>query len=163
MQKIILAQPEIHCVGITARTSNAEEMQPSTAKIPATLARYFQQGLSNNIPHRKNPGVTYCIYTDYESDVTGQYTYFVGEVVDQFNTLPNGLVALTLPAQHYVKFTTSPGVMPNVCIQSWQTIWAMTDEALGGKRRYAADFEVYDERAINSEQAVLDIYIGIEI
>jgi nucleotidyltransferase substrate binding protein (TIGR01987 family) len=44
----------------------------------------------------------------------------------------------------------------------WQNIWKMNTADLGGKRAYIADFEVYDERSQNPEQAVLDIYIGIK-
>jgi len=45
----------------------------------------------------------------------------------------------------------------------WQNIWKMNVADLGGIRAYIADFEVYDERSQNPEQAVLDIYIGIQI
>ncbi len=38
----------------------------------------------------------------------------------------------------------------------------MRTDNLGGKRKYIADFEVYDQRAANPNQAVIDIYIGIE-
>lgn len=35
-------------------------------------------------------------------------------------------------------------------------------EQLGGERSYIADFEVYDERASDHLNVVLDIYIGIK-
>ncbi len=31
------------------------------------------------ITHRKKPGTTYCVYTDYKSGAAGDYTYFIGE------------------------------------------------------------------------------------
>ena len=52
--------------------------------------------------------------------------------------------------------------MPAVCIDMWQNIWKMNAADLGGQRAYIADFEVYYERSQNPEQAVLDIYIGIQ-
>jgi predicted transcriptional regulator YdeE len=66
-----------------------------------------------------------------------------------------------LPAQKYAKFTNMPGAMPDVCIDMWKNIWQMDAEELGGKRGYLADFEIYDERAADHKNAVLDIYIGI--
>jgi predicted transcriptional regulator YdeE len=32
----------------------------------------------------------------------------------------------------------------------------------GGRRKYIADFEVYDDRAVDPENAAVDIYIGID-
>jgi predicted transcriptional regulator YdeE len=43
----------------------------------------------------------------------------------------------------------------------WQEIWKMTPEDFGGKRSYVADFEIYDERALDHQNVTLDIYIGI--
>ena len=37
----------------------------------------------------------------------------------------------------------------------------MTPEDFGANRAYISDFELYDERALNPQSAILDIYIGI--
>jgi predicted transcriptional regulator YdeE len=161
MKKDSIHLPELTFIGITARTSNANEMNPQLAKIPATLQKYFQGGLSCHIPNRKTTDVTYCAYTNYESDFTGPYTYFVGEAVTATHDMPEGLDALVIPAQKYIKFTTGPGPMPEVVIKAWQEIWQMTPADLGGQRTYHTDFEVYDERAIDPTNAVVDIFIGI--
>jgi predicted transcriptional regulator YdeE len=153
---------EMKLVGIATRTSNAAEMNPITAKIAVQIQKYLQQQLSSKIIQRKKPGTTYCVYTDYQSDYNGEYTYFVGEEVESFENLPEGFVQLTIPKQTYVKFTNGPGVMPFVCIQVWQKIWQMGDSGLGGPREYLADFEVYDERAMDPKNAVLDVYLGIK-
>ena len=52
--------------------------------------------------------------------------------------------------------------MPEVVIQAWQKIWSISHDNLEGDRAYQADFEVYDERAIDPEKTSLDIYIGIK-
>lgn len=161
MEKTAAQLPEIKLVGITARTNNAAEFNPATAHIPNTIQQYFQKGLSEKIAHRKQPGTTYCAYTDYESDLNGNYTYFIGEEVDSFDNLPEGLTPLTIPAQTYTKFTNGPAPMPNVCISLWQKIWQMPSSELGGTRSYRADFELYDERAHDQNNTVLDIYIGL--
>ncbi len=128
------------------------------------LQKYFGTQSPEKIPNRSTPGTTYCIYTNYESDYTGEYDYFVGEVVNSFEKTPEGFSQLTIPSQHYVKITDGPGKMPEICIQAWQEqVWAMetVPAALGGKRNYLADFEVYDERATNPQKTILDIYVRI--
>ena len=54
------------------------------------------------------------------------------------------------------------GKFPNVVIDTWQKIWQMSDEELGGTRSYIADFEIYDERSYDPANAVVDIYIGLK-
>ena len=162
MKKEITQLAEIKLVGITARTSNVDEMNPLTGKIPAMVQKYFQGGLAGKIVAKKNPGTTFCVYTNYESDFMGAYTYFIGEEVTSLEGMPEGFETLTIPAQHYAKFTNNPGPMPLVCINMWQNIWAMKPLDLGGERAYIADFEVYDARSVDQHNTVLDIYIGIK-
>jgi predicted transcriptional regulator YdeE len=156
MEKTETRLPEIKLIGITARTNNANEVNPSLAKITPTVQKYFHGGLPAKIPHRTKPETTFCVYTDYESDITGDYTYFIGEEVSSFETIPDGFETLLIPAQVYTKFTTKPGPMPHVVIEAWQKIWQMTAQDFGSPRRFCADFEVYDERA--SECNVRCIY-----
>lgn len=163
MEKTSAQLPEIKLMGIKARTNNASEMDPIKAKIGTTIQKYFHGAMPEKITNRKKPGTTYCVYTEYESDFTGDYTYFVGEEVTSFDNVPEGLSTLTIPAQHYAKFTNESGLMPNVCIDMWQEIWKMeVDQKLGQTQNYIADFEVYDERARDYQNTVLDIYIGIK-
>lgn len=162
MQKTVTELPEIKLIGISCRTNNTSEMNISTAKIAPTMQKYFQQALGEEIPNRKNPGTTYCVYTNYESDFTGDYTYFIGEEVNFLNPVSKEFSAIIIPAQSYAKFTSQPGAMPGVCISMWQNIWRMKSADLGGKRAYIADFEVYDNRALDLRKTVLDIYLGVK-
>ena len=162
MKKIIVHKPVIKLIGLTARTNNAQEMNPALAKIRPTIQKYFEGSFHNKILHRKNPGVMLCFYTEYENDHTGDYTYFIGEEVESFENVPGDLTCITIPSQTYVKFTTQGGPMPTICIEAWQKIWQMTPEELGGRRNFMADFEVYDERAVDPHNTILDVYIGIQ-
>ena len=137
-------------------------MNISSAKIAPTIQKYFRQALGEEIPNRKNPGTTYCVYTDYESDFTCDYTYFIGEEVNFVGDSMEGFSSIIIPAQNYAKFTSKPGIMPEVCIDMWQNIWKMKSGELGGKRAYLADFEVYDKRALDPSKTVLDIYVGVK-
>lgn len=161
MNKTMQELPEIKLVGITARTSNALEMNPETAKIASTMQMFFGGGMQEQILGRKKPGTVFAVYTDYESDELSGYTYFLGEEVNNFESIGKGFETLTIPTQNYVKFTSTSGKMPAVCIDMWQNIWKMKAADFGGVRAYIADFEVYDERSQNPKHAVLDIYVGL--
>jgi predicted transcriptional regulator YdeE len=152
--------PEIMLIGITARTNNQSEMDPAQSTIGSLVQEYFQDGLFNQIPERINQGVTYSVYTDYESDHTGDYTYFIGEAVSSIDALPEGFTAITIPDQSYQKFTSESGPMPDVCLNLWQDIWS--NQELAARRAYQADFEIYDQRAMDPNHTVLDIYIGVK-
>lgn len=162
MQKAVTTRNEIKLVGIQVRTNNQTEINPHTGKILPCLQKYFHQNVAAQIPNRKTSGTTFCCYTDYESDHTGDYTYFVGEEVSTFTGVPHGLETLVIPAQTYVKFTNGPAAMPEVVRQPWLKIWQMSPKELGGERTYLTDFEIYDERASDHQNIILDIYIGID-
>ncbi len=153
--------PEIKLLGVCVRTSFKQELDKMKGKIFPCVQQYFHGGLAEKIPHRKKPGTTFCAYTDYETDYTGAYTYFIGEEVFSFApTLPEGFQKLVIPPQQYAKFTTEPASMPEVILKAWEQIWAMPAKQLGGSRAYKTDFEIYDERASDHQNIVLDLYIG---
>lgn len=161
MSKSIEQLSTIKLVGLKVQTSNAYEMNQATAKIGVTMRRFFTERLQDKIFYRKNPGRVFAVYTNYESDEHGEYTYFLGEEVYSFENIEQKYATLTIPAQTYVKFTSNPGQMPDVVINMWKNIWKMNTYELGGQRAYVADFEIYDERSQNPNNAVCDIYIGI--
>jgi len=169
MEKIVTQVSEIKLVGVTTeRTNNTVEAGSCDGKIFPLVKEYFHEALAQKIVHRKKPGTTYCVFTDYDpaytnqNDYKGDYTYFIGEEVSSFEDLPAGFTTVTIPAQTYMKFTNGPGAMPNVLMDVWRKVWSSTTEELGGKRTYKVDFEVYDERANNHQAIVLDVFVGIE-
>lgn len=163
MQQSSIVLPPIKLVGIAVRTSYEKELDKMQGEIFPCVQRYFHTPISEQIPHRKKPGTTYCVYTDYESDYTGAYTYFIGEEVTSFDsTLPEGLETLVIPEQEYAKFTTGPAPMPDVIVNAWGQIWSMDPKQLGGDRAYKTDFEIYDERASDHQSIVIDLYIGLK-
>lgn len=162
-KSLSVKRPEIKLVGLTVRTNNQVEMTSwQQGKIFPCVQRYFQQQIFNLIPDRTNPGTTFCAYTDYETDHTGDYTYFIGEEVSSHDNLPEGLEALVIPQQTYAKFTAGPDSMPGVLRNAWEGILCMSDKDFGGARRYHTDFEIYDERASDHNRIILDIFIGIK-
>ncbi len=162
MKKIITQLPEIKLVGITVRTNNKIESYPETAKIGTIVQRFFGENLQNKILDRKNPRTVLAVYTDYESDASGEYTYFIGEEVTSFDKVDEIFRTLTVPPQTYAKFTFGPDRIPQVVIDAWQKIWKMDKTDLGGERGYIADIEVYDERSVDHNRTIFDMYIGIK-
>lgn len=163
MQQTSIAISEIKLVGISVRTSYLEELDKMKGHIFPCVKRYFQEALYEKIDSRKKPGTTFCVYTDYESDHKGAYTYFIGEEVESFDApIAQEFHRLCIPEQQYVKFTSSPAPMPDVIVSTWKKIWEMSPIELGGKRCYDTDFEIYDERASDHQNIVLDVYVGIK-
>lgn len=162
MKKIQVDQAEKKIVGIKTRTNHQLEIHSLEGKIFPIVKHYFHQNVAASIPNRIHPGTTFCIYTNYESDHHGDYTYCIGEEVDSFENIPTDLETLIIPAQKYIRFTNGPGSMPDVIRKPWQQIWQMTPAELGGIRSYITDFEIYDERSRDHQNIVLDFYIGIQ-
>lgn len=162
LKKYKVELKQIQLVGISVVTNNANEVNPSTAKIGKTFEAYVHKRLNEKILGRVNPGTTYCVYTNYVDGVNGEYRYFIGEESNSLDKVNPDMKSLIIPAQHYMKFLVGPGEMPQVCINAWKDIWNMSSTDLGGKRQFVADFEVYDNRAKDHKHTELDIYIGIQ-
>jgi predicted transcriptional regulator YdeE len=162
MKKELAHKSEIKLVGLRVRTNNNNEMNPETSKIGELAGQFWGENIAAQIPHRVNPGVTLSVYTEYESNEHGDYTYFIGEEVGSFDPTPGELQKLTILAGKYQKFTTPSGKMPEVVVNAWREIWTMSRHDFGGERAYVADFEVYDQRAIDPTNTSVDIYIGIK-
>ncbi len=162
MEKEITNVGDIKLIGIRTRTCTSNEYNPLTSKIGPLIGRYWNEKIADNIPNRKNPGILFVGYSDYSSNYMGHYNYLIGEEVTSFEKVPEGMETLIIPEGSYVKFTNKPGPIPQVIISTWQHIWQLEEaQQLGGKRRYVADFERYDERAKDPLKTVLDVYIGL--
>ena len=59
-------------------------------------------------------------------------------------------------------FISEKGFVRKVVSETWMRIWAVPKSAPGGNRAYQADFEVYDQRAADPQNAQVDIYVGIK-
>lgn len=164
MQRTSITKPEIKLVGISVRTSYQQELDKMKGNIFPCVQQYFHGSIFEKISNRAKPGTTFCAYTDYDSDHKGAYTYFIGEEVTSIDSpLGEELQHLIIPKQAYIKFTTSPAPMPDVIVNAWKHIWEMSPIQLGGKRCYQTDFEIYDERATDHQNIILDLYVGIEL
>ncbi len=155
-QEIVTLDP-FKIIGLKARTSNENELNPSTAKIGSLVQQYWQEQIPEKIYGRKNLGVVISSYSNYENDFNGAYDYLIGEEVWDDEKPIEGLSSLIIQGGSYVKFTSDPGPMPDVVIKMWQAIWKMSSVELGGTRAYKTDFELYDERAQDPQNTIVEI------
>ena len=155
----VVQQDEFTVVGISARTRNALEMTPQGV-IGAMWGRLFQEGIIQKIPNKADPRVV-AVYTDYASDHNGEYTYVLGARVTSDADVPAGMVAKKIPAGKYAVFTSEKGPAPQVVPALWMKINSLPQGAVGTDRAYRADFEIYDERAMDPQNLQMDVYVGI--
>ena len=169
-KKEIVFVNEKKIVASSARTSFNNESSSDDAQISSIVSSYFSSGLSEKVLHKQHPGTVIDGFMEYEAAhqhgcfYDGAYSYFIGEEVSDFgntNYESVNLKKIVIPSGNYVKFTTIEGLMPNIIIDAWHTIWKMTEEELGGKRAYLIDFQVFGEKSRNPEQASIEIYIGV--
>jgi predicted transcriptional regulator YdeE len=146
-------------IGIAARTDNARESSPD-AVIPKQWQKFFGERLPQKIPGKTGPEL-YAVYTDYSGDHNGEYTYVIGASVKDESAPATGMVLKRIPPGEYAVFTTGKGPFAKIVPAAWQQIWKL-EEAGKLKRTYQADFELYDQRAQDPQNAQLDIYVGIK-
>ncbi len=127
--------------GISVRTNNRTESAPG-GHIPALWQRYLTE-------HLQPDAQIVAVYSDYASDVNGDYTLTIGSAQQQ-----NAEAVAELVAGHYLAFEVQ-GAMPEAVIQGWQSVWAYFADPASEPRAYRSDAEVYH----GPDSAT--IYIGI--
>jgi len=76
--------------------------------------------------------------------------------------VPEGMVAKKVPAGKFAVFTSEKGPAPKVVPELWMKINSLPQTAVGADRAYRADFEIYDQRAMDPQNLQMDVYIGIK-
>lgn len=142
----------IDLVGISVRTSNAKTQKDGD--IAKLWAAFFDQSIQKKIDNKLSDDI-YCVYTEYQSDFTGEYTTFIGCKVSSIQTLNQGLESLTIEAQDYLSFV-SEGEIPGCIMQTWNHIWNSNYD-----RAYKADFDVYGTESQDPTHAKITTYLSI--
>lgn len=140
--------------GISVRTTNNDEFNPSTAKLSALWGQFYTDGLFNKIPNKSTDSPVYGVYSDYESNEKGAYQVTAGVAVDD-GLQGSEFTEVQVQAGEYLVFENS-GELPQAVIDTWMQVWTFFEANPEIKRRFATDFELY-----LSDKDVA-IYIGIE-
>lgn len=143
-----------YLTGITVRTNNSSGA--AAKDIPALWQRFFAEQISDKIPHKISEAL-YCVYTDYESDYTGDYTTLLGCRVSSLAEIPEDMQGLKIATGNYTYFEAKGKMEEGFVFQKWTEIWQADLE-----RSYTADFEVYDQRSQDPENAFVPIYIALK-
>lgn len=133
--------------GITVRTKNENEMNPSTAKIALLWEKFFSEIAPSLIDKSK----VYGVYSNYESDASGEFDLTASTDQEIENSK-----SISINSGKYLVFSAK-GDMPKVVIDTWGEIWNyFSNEKNQHERAYITDFEFY-----KNEQEI-EIYIGIK-
>ncbi|MFC5626770.1 GyrI-like domain-containing protein [Algoriphagus winogradskyi] len=142
-------------IGITTRTSNSSGK--AAEDLGALWGRFFEEQVGAKISGKLNDDI-YAIYTDYESDYTGEYTCLIGYQVSSLENVAKGLVAREFDGGSHIKFVAA-GKMPEAVVQTWQEIWSKDSEI---DRKYTSDFEVYSSKSQQGDNSEVDIFIAVK-
>ncbi|MBQ8968032.1 GyrI-like domain-containing protein [Ruminococcus sp.] len=145
----IVELKETKVAGFTAVTNNTSP--DMGAVIGGLWQKFFTEDGYAAMPHKVS-GKTMGIYTDYESDELGDYTFMTGCAVE--GDVPDKFEVRTLPAGKYAKFVVVGNMMTAVG-EFWKKLREMKLE-----RTYVFDFEEYQNA--DPENCEIHIYIGIK-
>ncbi|MEO3813574.1 effector binding domain-containing protein [Sphaerisporangium sp. B11E5] len=151
---IIVDRPETLVIGYAVRTTNADEADPSRARLPGLWARSGVPGAFAHIPGRVDENL-YAVLFDYDgSDQQGAYTQVVGAAVRTLARLPEGMVAVRVPAVPSLK-VEAHGPMPQALIEAWQEVWRHTEAGSVPPRAFTTDLEIHHPAGVDLYLAVL--------
>ena len=156
--KATVSEP-IYVAGFLVRTSNAKEMS-GNGEIGKLWTRFMQQNLAAQIPNRIGQNLM-VVYSDYASDEKGEYTYLLGAPVSSVDGLPASLSFRRIPPGSYAVLTTPKGPLVEVLQSAWKQIWSATPAQLGAPRAFVADYEIYDQRSADPNNAQVEIHVGL--
>ncbi|CAN5878346.1 GyrI-like domain-containing protein [soil metagenome] len=150
----ILKIKQFIVIGISVRTSN--EAGKAAVDIPALWNTFLSEEIAAKIPHKLSDSI-YCIYTDYEKDHTKPYTTILGCKVESLENIPVGMMGKIIEEGSYTNHIAKGNLLQGIVFNEWTRIWNSTTD-----RAFTADYEVYDERAKNPENAEVDIFVAVK-
>lgn len=137
--------------GLTGRTRNSD---PNMGNVIGSLWNgFYQNGVYYTIGNKVNEKAL-GMYSDYASDVNGEYSVTVACEVSKADDIPQNAVVKVIPGGKYAKFVVH-GHMQQVVAKFWKELWGMEID-----RAYTCDFEEYQDSCI--EDATIHVYIAIK-
>ncbi|GED17932.1 GyrI-like domain-containing protein [Aneurinibacillus migulanus] len=156
----IITSNEMNVIGVATQTTNQREAE-GNGEIPKLWGRFATEQIDKDIPNKQRENQILSVYTDYENGVHGKYSYIIGSQVSNFSNVPDGMVAKRIPHSTYAVFTSNKGDISTVVPEAWAFIWSWFQES-DMERAFTYDFELYDERSLDRNNAEVDIYIAIK-
>lgn len=144
----------LQLIGIRLSHQTTNENGQSNIDCGNLWQRFEKEQIFGQIPNRIGNAV-YAVYFDYQGDHTQPFSYFIGCVVQAGTVPPEGLDGLNIPEQK-IETYTAKGQMPDCIGTVWKEIWASQKD-----RAYGFDYECYDERSHNWNDAEVDVFVSV--
>lgn len=145
---------DFQVIGISVRTTN--ENNQAAKDIGELWNKFMSEDILDKIPNKIDHSI-FSIYTDYESDHTKPYTTILGCKVSSIDEIPEGMVSKNMKGGNFAKFVAKGDLTQGVVFKAWLDIWNIELP-----RTYTNDYEVYGEKAQNSTDAEVDIFLALE-
>jgi Uncharacterized protein conserved in bacteria len=149
-----LRLPAFTLIGLDLGRKTTNEGGQSGIDCGSLWQKFEKENIAEKIPGKTGNEI-YAAYFAYEGDHTRPFSYFIGCKVQPDSKIPQGLNSLKIPEQEYIKVVAS-GKMPDCISNAWIDIWRSDI-----KRAHQFDFEMYDERSRNWEDAEVDIFLSV--
>ncbi len=156
MEPEIISKESFPIIGIELRTTTHDGI--NFTEIPQFWEKVLEKGQIAKIPDRKSPDTILGVCMDFGSD--GSFSYIIGAEVTSTENTPDDMVCRTIPAAKYAVFTAR-GKMPDSIQDVTKYIYQEWLPHSEFQRANLVDFELYDERFDDEENAEVDIYVPI--
>lgn len=143
-----------HLIGIKLKKKTFNANGQSMIDCGSLWQEFEKRNIAAQIPNPLGDEV-FAVYHDYEGDHTKPFSYFIGCRVEKNAITPDGLHELFIPEDLY-EHIEAKGKMPDCVAGAWRQIWLS-----GTDRAYRYDFEIYDHRSRNWDQAEVDIFLSV--
>jgi AraC family transcriptional regulator len=157
MEPKFIEKEAFKVIGVALNTTIIEN--ENSQSIPKFWGSFNQSGRAEEIPNRVYPDTMLGMCADNKAD--GAFTYLICSEVKSLDQVPEGMVARTIAGGRYAVFT-SRGKIPDSIQTAWQYIFNTWLPQSGFDHSGTEDFELYDGRCANLEDAEVDIYIPIK-
>lgn len=147
--------PNFKLVGIKLDGKTTNKKGQSNIDCGELWQKFETENLINTISGKLSSEI-FAVYYDFEGDHAQAFSYFIGCKVEENANTPKGLHSLYIPEQKYC-LKPAKGKMPNCVSNAWKEIRESEQ-----KRSFDYDFEVYDERSQDWEDAIVDIYLSVK-
>lgn len=156
MEPKIISKKAFPVIGIELKTTTREGK--NFIEIPQFWQQVIQNEQIKNIPNKKKPDTVLGICMDFSAD--GSFSYVIGSEVTDTDHVPDDMVCKKIPEAEYAVFTTR-GKMPDSIQNTTRYIYKEWLPNSKYQHAHSPEFELYDERSDNSENAEVDVYIPV--
>ncbi|TMI73517.1 MAG: AraC family transcriptional regulator [Bacteroidetes bacterium] len=153
MYTVELEETKLVGLALKEKTTNVNEQSSIDC---GNLWQEFEKGkYAEMIPNKLTEEIL-AVYHQYEGDHTQPFSYFIGCKVKPGTEVPAGLETLTIAKGTYQRIDAK-GKMPDCVANAWKEIWVSDIP-----RSYKMDFEVYDEKSKDWNDAEVEVYLSVE-